>query len=90
MTLWGQGGMWSRARPSPEALGPTFEVEVAGTVGVLCDGAGVDLERVHVARVPGHHHVVPLVVIDWLVRVPLHQGWAVPQVKHIVDVPAPQ
>lgn len=86
----GQGGIWVRARPSPQAPGPTFEIEVSGTIGVLRDRPGVNLERVHVARVPGHHHVVPLVVIDWFVRVPLHQGRAIPQVKHIVDVPAPR
>lgn len=64
---WGRWGIRARARPSPEAPGPTFEIEVPGTIGVLRDSAGVNLERVHVARVPGHHHVVPLVVIDWFV-----------------------
>lgn len=63
----GGGGLWVRARPSPQAPGPTFEIEVSGAIGVLRDRAGVNLERVHVARVPGHHHVVPLVVIDWFV-----------------------
>lgn len=66
-SCWGQGGIWARARPPPEAPGPTFEIEVSGAIGVLRDSAGVNLERVHVARVPGHHHVVPLVVIDWFV-----------------------
>lgn len=61
------GWFWVRARPSPQAPGPTFEIEVAGAIGVLRDCAGVNLERVHIARVPGHHHVVPLVVIDWFV-----------------------
>lgn len=65
--LAGLRGVWAGARPSPEAPGPTFEIEVSGAIGVLRDSAGVNLERVHVAWVPGHHHVVPLVVIDWFV-----------------------
>lgn len=65
--LLGSRGIWARARPSAEAPGPTFEIEVSGAIGVLRDSAGVNLERVHVAWVPGHHHVVPLVVIDWFV-----------------------
>lgn len=65
--LPGPRGIWARARPPAEAPGPTFEIEVSGAIGVLRDSAGVNLERVHVARVPGHHHVVPLVVIDWFV-----------------------
>lgn len=51
----------------------TFKVQVASAVGVLGDGAGVDLKRVHVVFVPGHHHVVPLVVIERLVGVALHE-----------------
>ena len=66
--------------------GGTFEVQVAGSVGVLCDGVRVDLERVNVACVPGHHHVVPLVVVQRLVRVALHQRRPVAQVEHVVDV----
>ena len=53
---------------------------------MLCHGARVNLERVHVAGVPGHHHVVPLVVVQWLVRVALHQRRPVAQVEHVVDV----
>lgn len=87
--LEGPRGVWPGQALSGGA-GPTFEVQVAGAVGVLSDGAGVDLERVHVAGVPGHHHVVPLVVVDGFVGVPLHQGRAVPQVEHVVDVPAPR
>lgn len=66
----------------------TFQVQVAGSVGVLRDGAGVYLERVHVAVITGHHHVVPLVIIEWLVRVALHERRPIAQVKHIMDVPA--
>lgn len=51
----------------------TFEIQVAGSIGVLGDGAGVGLEDVHVVVVPGHHHVVPLVVVERLLRVALHE-----------------
>ena len=66
--------------------GGTFEVQVAGSVGVLRDGVCVYLECVHVAGVARHHHVVPLVVVERLVRVAFHQRRAVAQVEHIVDV----
>lgn len=68
----------------------TFQVQVAGSVGVLRDGARVDLEHVHVAVVAGDDHVVPLVVVERLVGVALHQRRAVAQVEHIMDVPAGQ
>lgn len=45
----------------------TFEVQVAGPIGVLCDSARVDLQRVDVVSVAGHNDVVPLVVVHWLV-----------------------
>lgn len=45
----------------------TLEVQVAGAVGVLCDGAGVNLERVDIVDVTGHNDIVPLVVVDRLV-----------------------
>ncbi len=67
--------------------GSTFEVQVAGSIGVLRDRAGVDLERVHVAVIAGHHHVVPLVVIERLVGVALHERRPIAQVKNIMDVP---
>lgn len=65
----------------------TFEVEVLGSVDVLCDGLGVHLEGVCVGGVPGDNYVVPLVVIQGTVTVPLQQTGTVPQVKHIVDKP---
>lgn len=40
----------------------------------------------HVVGVPGDHHVVPLVVVERLVRVTLHQRRAVAEVKDIMDV----
>lgn len=55
---------------------------------MLRDGAGVYLERVHVVVVAGHHDVVPLVVVERLVRVALHERRPIAQVKHIMDVPA--
>lgn len=33
-------------------------------------------------------HVVPLVIVQWVVTVPLQQTWPIPQVEHIVDEPA--
>lgn len=65
----------------------TFEVQVAGAIGVLCDSARVDLQRVDVVSVAGHNDVVPLVVVHWLVRIPLHQRWPIAQVENVVDVP---
>lgn len=63
----------------------TFEVQVAGSIGVLCNGAWVDLEGMYIAGVPGHHHVVPLVVIEGLVWVALHQRRPIAQIKDVVD-----
>lgn len=65
----------------------TFEVQVAGAIGVLGDGARVDLEGVYVVGVPGHHYVVPLVVVEGLVRVAFHQRRAVAEVEDVVDEP---
>lgn len=38
-----------------------------------------------VGGVPGDHHVVPLVVVQRIVAVPLQQARPVPKVKHIMD-----
>lgn len=65
----------------------TFEVQVPGAVRVLRHGARVDLQRVHVIGVSGNHHVVPLIVIERLLGVSLHERRPVPEVKHVVDVP---
>lgn len=51
----------------------TFKVQIAGSVGVLGDGARVDLKCVHIAVISRHHHIVPLVVIEGLVGVALHE-----------------
>ena len=51
----------------------TFEVQVTGSVVVLGDGAGVGLEDVYVVVIQGHHHVVPLIVVERLLRVALHE-----------------
>ena len=59
---------------------------MTGSARVLCHGARVDLEDVHIAVVPGDHHVVPLVVVERLVGVALHQRRPVAQVKHVMDV----
>lgn len=40
----------------------------------------------NVVRVPGHHDIVPLVVVEWLVRVAFHQRRPVAEVKDVVDV----
>lgn len=42
----------------------------------------------HIVGVPGHHHVVPLVVVEWLVRVALHQRRPIAEIKDVVDIPA--
>lgn len=55
---------------------------------MLGDGAGIDLQDVHVVVVAGDHHVVPLVVVERLVGVALHQRRPVAQVEHIMDVSA--
>lgn len=65
----------------------TFEVQVAGSIGVLSHGAWVDLEGVYVVGIPGHHHIVPLVVIERLVGVALHQRRPVAEIKDVVDKP---
>lgn len=39
---------------------------------MLGDGAGIDLEDVHVTVVAGDHHIVPLIVVERLVGVSLH------------------
>lgn len=57
---------------------------------MLGDGAGVDLKRVHVAVISRHHHIVPLVVVERLVGVALHERWTVAQVEDVMDVPAKQ
>lgn len=69
---------------------PTFQVQVAGSVGVLGDGAGIDLKDVHVVVVPGNHYIVPKVVVQRPIWVPLHQRRSVSQVKNVMDVPAEQ
>ena len=66
----------------------TFEIKIAGAVGMLSDGARVNLERVDIGVVSGDHHAVPLVVIQRLLRVSLHERRPVAQVKDVVDVPA--
>lgn len=55
---------------------------------MLGDGTDIDLKRVHVIVVAGDDHVVPLVVIERLVRVSFHQRRAVSQVKDVMDEPA--
>lgn len=65
----------------------TFKVQIAGSIGVLGDGVGVDFQCVHVVSVTGNHHVVPLVVIQWLVWVAFHQRGSIAQVKDVVDIP---
>lgn len=65
--------------------GITFQVQVAGAIGVLSHGARVNLEGVYIVGVPGHHHIVPLVVVERLVRVALHERRAVAKVEDIMD-----
>lgn len=65
----------------------TFEVEVFGPVDILGDWLCVHLERVCVGSISRDDHIMPLVIVQWVVTVPLQQTWPVPQVKHIVDEP---
>lgn len=65
----------------------TFEVKILGSVDILGDRLCVHLERVCVGSVPRDDHVVPLVVVQWVVTVPLQQTRPIPQVKHVVDEP---
>lgn len=65
----------------------TFEVQILGSVDILGDRLCVHLERVCVGSVPRDDHVVPLVVVQWVVTVPLQQTRPIPQVKHVVDEP---
>lgn len=67
--------------------GFTFEVQVLGSVDVLGDRLGVHLERVRVGGVARDDHVVPLVVIELVVAVPLEQAGPVAQVEDVVDEP---
>lgn len=41
----------------------------------------------YVVRVPGHHDIVPLVVVEWLVGVAFHQRRPVAEVEDVVDIP---
>ena len=65
----------------------TFKVQVLGSVNILGDRLRVHLERVRVGDVPCDDHVMPLVIIQWVVAVPLQQAGSIPQVEHIVDKP---
>lgn len=65
----------------------TFEVQILGSVDVLGDRLCVHLERVRVGSVPRDDHIVPLVVVQRVVAVPLQQAGPVPQVEHVVDEP---
>lgn len=65
----------------------TFKVQIAGSIGVLGDGVGVDFQCVHVVGVAGNHHVVPLVVVQLLVWVAFHQRGSIAQVEDVVDIP---
>lgn len=65
----------------------TFEVKILGSVDILGDRLCVHLQRVCVGSVPRDDHVVPLVVVQWVVTVPLQQTRPIPQVKHVVDEP---
>lgn len=70
-----------------EVSGRTFEVQILGSVDILGDGLCVHLQRVYVGGVPRDDHIVPLVVVQWVVAVPLQQTRPVPQIKHVVDEP---
>ena len=78
-----------RSAPSDVSLSSlTFQVEVLGAIDALAGCRGVDLQRVGVAVVPGDDHIVPLVVVKGHVALALDEVGPVPQVKHVVDVPA--
>lgn len=65
----------------------TFKVEVFGSVDILGDRLGVYFECVCVGGIPCDDHIVPLVVIQWVVTVSFQQTGPVPQVEHVVDEP---
>lgn len=75
----------SASSGSNETGDGTFQIQVLGSVDILCDGLCVHLQCVCVGGVPRDNHVVPLVVIERVVAVPLQQARPVPQVKHVVD-----
>lgn len=83
-----QGWHWSDLFPDHNwYLLFTFEVQVTSSIGVLSNGAWVNFERMYIVGIPGHHHVVPLVVAEGLVWVALHQWRPIAKIKDIVDKP---
>lgn len=65
----------------------TFQVQIFGTIDNLSDHFCVHFQAVSVTVVPSDDDVVPLVVIQGAVTVALDHIGAIPQVKHVVDVP---
>lgn len=64
----------------------TLQVQVFGSGRRLRGDLGVDLDGVEVVGVSGDDHVVPVVVIQRLVRVAFDQVGSVPQVGHVVQI----
>lgn len=66
----------------------TFQIQVFGSGRCLRGDLGVDLDSVEVVGVSGDDHVVPVVVIQRLVRVAFDQVGSIPQVRHVVQITA--
>lgn len=66
----------------------TLQVQVFGSGRCLRGDLGVDLDGVEVVGVSGDDHVVPVVVVEWLVGVAFDQVGPIPQVGHVVQVTA--
>lgn len=58
----------------------TFQIKVLGPTSGLSGDFGVYLDRVQVVGVPGDHDIVPVVVIERLVGVPLYEMGTISQV----------
>lgn len=81
----GQAGQHGAGSPPHKQL--PLQVEAAPPLAVLRDGAPIDAQRVQSAPLPRQRHFVPPPVVQRLLRIALHQGGAVPQIEHVVDVP---
>lgn len=71
-------------------LHATFQIQVLGTCGSLSGDLGVNLDGVEVVFVSWNDDIVPVVVVKGSVGVPFDQMGSVPQVWHIMQVPAPK
>lgn len=68
--------------------GPTFKVQILGSIDTLTCRCRVYFQRVSVAVVSGDGHIVPLVVIQCPFTFSLDEIGPISKVKNIVDVSA--